>query len=449
MGGKCLPGDVHFLPGFWATDTGTHVHFLRLVRRFAPYRRIRRRSAGNRTDRPDCLKYRLLRSGPAGSWTGSAGLVQMVAMTRAIFLSALVLSFFGLESFSAQTNATTALPVRGFCIPAPASSQLDDFIKFIEHELAPRSVNTLILRVDYGFQFVSRPEMADPGGLSKQQAQRLAAACRTNGLRIIPLVNLLGHQSWQSSCGKLLRVHPEFDETPKVEFPKKYSWPNPDRLYCKSYCPRHPGVHEVVFALVDEISDAFGADAFHAGMDEVFYLGEDQCPRCRGRNKAELFADEVRTIREHLKPAGRQLWIWGDRLLDGRSTGLGEWEASFNDTHPAVDLIPKDVVICDWHYERADPTAVYFAMKGLSVVSCPWKNPEVGAAQVRDMVRFREASTRVLRDRFLGVVQTVWSGSGGFLDQFYERKPGDVSKKPGHTEVDCFKRVYGEIATLK
>ena len=31
-----------------------------------------------------------------------------------------------------------------------------------------------------------------------------------------------------------------------------YEWPNPDGLYCKSYCPLHPEVHDVVFALVDE-----------------------------------------------------------------------------------------------------------------------------------------------------------------------------------------------------
>ena len=48
-------------------------------------------------------------------------------------------------------------PVRGFCIAAPSPPQLDEFIKFIREELAPRSVNTLILRVDYNYQFASRP----------------------------------------------------------------------------------------------------------------------------------------------------------------------------------------------------------------------------------------------------------------------------------------------------
>ena len=40
--------------------------------------------------------------------------------------------------------------------------------------------------------------------------------------------------------------------------------------------------------------------------------------------------------------------------------------AATNQTYKveAVDLIPKDVFICDWHYERADPTAAYFALKG-------------------------------------------------------------------------------------
>src|SRR6266850_3991920 len=61
-------------------------------------------------------------------------------------------------------------------------------------------------------------------------------------------------------------------------------------------------------------------------------------------------------------------------------------------------------------------------------VSCPWKNPDTGVAQVRDMVRFREASTSQMRKHFLDVVQTVWSGSGGFLDQFYDRKPANDQK---------------------
>jgi len=106
---------------------------------------------------------------------------------------------------AAEKPADATLPVRGFCIAAPSGNRVDEFIKFIEEELAPRSANVLILRVDYGYQFLSRPEMADSRGLSKEQAQKIARVCKEHHIRVIPLINLLGHQSWQSSCGKLLR----------------------------------------------------------------------------------------------------------------------------------------------------------------------------------------------------------------------------------------------------
>ena len=199
-----------------------------------------------------------------------------------------------------------------------------------------------------------------------------------------------------------------------------------------------------MFALVDEICDAFEADAFHAGMDEVFYIGEKQCPRCSGMDKAELFAGEVREIRDHLKLSSRKLWIWGDRLIDGKTTGIGEWSASLNNTYRAVDLIPKDVVICDWHYTYPEQTAVYFAMKGLNVVSCPYNVPSTAVAQVDDMLKFRASSRPVMRDRFMGVVQTVWSGAESFLDLYYGRRPDEGPR----SAVKCFRALYDEIGDL-
>lgn len=334
----------------------------------------------------------------------------------------LVISLFIGPSADAGQNVDEALPVRGFCIAAPAPRSLDQFIAFVRDELAPRHVNTLILRVDYRFAYESHPELRDKEVLSKEDAKSLVNVCRTNQIKIIPHLNLLGHQSWAGNTGSLLRQYPEFDETPDVKMPAKYEWPNADGLYCKSYCPLHPKVHDVIFALMDELGDAFEADSFHAGMDEVFYIGDERCPRCSGRDKAELFAGEVRLLHDHLAGKGRRLWIWGDRLLEGKTTGLGMWEASYNNTWRAIDLIPKDVMICDWHYERPDQTAVYFAMKGFQVVTCPYRVPAIAVSQVRDMARFRNSSTPELKDRFQGVVQTVWSDAGRFLAVDYQGK---------------------------
>jgi hypothetical protein len=181
-------------------------------------------------------------------------------------------------------------------------------------------------------------------------------------------------------------------------------------------------------------------------MDEVFYIGDERCPRCAGRDRAELFAGEVTLIRNHLASSGVELWIWGDRLIDGKTTGIGMWEASMNNTHRAIDLIPKDVVINDWHYERPDPTAPYFAVKGFNVVTCPWHDADVAAAQIRNTMALRQASTPDMRDRFLGVMQTVWFEPLDFLDQFYGR--AEPNRERGDP-IGCVKAYLAEMKRLK
>ena len=96
----------------------------------------------------------------------------------------------------AQQNLDSLLPVRGFCIGAPKPTDVDAFTKFIVEELAPRKVNTLIVRVDYSYQFTSHPELVDSFSLSKADIKKMVNASKKNNIRIIPQINLLGHQSW-------------------------------------------------------------------------------------------------------------------------------------------------------------------------------------------------------------------------------------------------------------
>src|SRR5258708_13697766 len=357
-------------------------------------------------------------------------------------------------SFAQNTSLSTparqildsVLPVRGFCIDLPRPASLDSFVRFVKGELAPRKGNTLFLMVDYHYQFKSHPELTDSFALSNAEVKKIVRACAAHNIRIIPQINLLGHQGWEEHPGKLLEAYPEFDETAWVKNPEKYVWPNADNLYCRSYCPLHPKIHEVLFAVIDELCDAFECNAFHGGMDEVFYLGESKCPRCGGQDPSVLFAGEVRTIHDHLAQKGRELWIWGDRLIDGKTTGIGEWEASYNNSYRAIDLIPKDVVICDWHYERPDKTAVYFATRGFSVVTCPWRVSGPGLAQVDDMVHLWDESTSEMKARFLRIVETTLSPTHSYLNGFY----GVGHKAPAreHTAWQCFKDVFQKIDTL-
>jgi hypothetical protein len=343
--------------------------------------------------------------------------------------------FRSVPALAVPAVAAGAPTIRGLHMSAPRPEDIELAERFIREALPKEGVNVLVLEFGYRYRFTRRPEIREEGALNSEEVARLVRACRDIGVRLIPQINCLGHQSWRKNTFALLRAHPEFDETPG-------KYPDNEGIYCRSYCPLHPEVHAVVFDLIDELAEACGADAFHVGMDEVFLIGEPDCPRCRGRNKAELFAGEVRVLRDHLAAKGRQMWMWGDRFLDGVRTGLGKWEASMNDTHPAVALVPRDIVICDWHYEKAPPTPAWFATEGFPVVCSPWRKPEVALAQWELVQHVRRNAPDAIAARMLGMLQTTWCGFGDFARSYF----GEPVANPRAQEaVACFRTLFEQL----
>ena len=86
-------------------------------------------------------------------------------MKNIFFISAILLASF---SAKAQISLDGLLPVRGFCIASPQHEKVDEFNKFIKKELAPRNVNTLVLRVHYNYAYESHPELRDENPLTKE-----------------------------------------------------------------------------------------------------------------------------------------------------------------------------------------------------------------------------------------------------------------------------------------
>lgn len=287
---------------------------------------------------------------------------------------------------------------RGVHIMAPMSEDVSLLNRAIEKTLATLGVNVLILEVNYSFEYHSHPELRANDVLSKGDIRSILVTCRQNGIRLIPQFNCLGHQSWVKTTFPLLVKYPEFDETPQIPLD------NPD-IYCRSWCPLHPRVNSLVFALMDELIEAFEADAFHVGMDEVFLIASDQCPRCRGKNPADLFAKAVNDYHQHLVRKHKlTMLMWGDRLLDDSSMGYGKWEASQNGTAPAVDKIPKDIIICDWHYDLREeyPSVPFFQRKGFRVLPSSWRNVQAAHA-------LRHYARRNATEKMVGHLCTTWS----------------------------------------
>ncbi len=294
-------------------------------------------------------------------------------------------------------------PWVGFHCMAPKRADLPKMKRLVD-ELARLGVNVLVLQVDYRFQFASYPQVGAPEWFNKEDARDLLAHCRSRGIRLIPQLSCVGHQSPGGSAPAygLLREFPQFDEAPHLS-------ETSEGFYCREWCPSNPDVYPVVYALIDEIIDAFDADAFHVGMDEVFLIGDPKCPRCAGKPKAELFAGAVNRLHNHLvTERGLTMLMWADRLIDGRLTLYGSWEGSFNGTQGALAMIPKDIILCDWHYEVRPvyPSVPHFISKGFRVWPSVWRNREATLAFLMDARK--HAAEADHPERNLGALFTTW-----------------------------------------
>src|SRR5947207_1945826 len=82
-------------------------------------------------------------------------------------------------------------------------------------------------------------------------------------------------------------------------------------------------------------------------------------------------------------------------------------------TAGALDLIPKDVILCPWHYEKmpAYPSLPLLLEKGFRVLPASWRKLDASRALIE--YSQKHASPRMLAHRF-----TTWSGSKDTLPEY-------------------------------
>jgi len=299
----------------------------------------------------------------------------------------------------------------------------DKLIQYIREGLSPLGVNFLVLEFNPGYNYRCFPELAD-GSFGRDEARKIAAAAKEEGIRVVPLFMCFGHQGWRFEKNKLLKLHPEFDETPDV--PEDGDAENtPDlEFYCHSWCASNDDVYKYVFPMMDEIMEDFGADTLHVGMDEVFTMGE--CPRCKGKKRADLFTRSVNILHDHIvKEKGWKMIMWGDRLNHAEKLGYHAWEGDIWDTWHAIDMIPKDIIIADWHYEMNEkgfPSIDAFMEKGFTVISASWKDLTQARFLLDEALkREKSAKDKGFKGQFAGMIITSWSEvTNELLDTFLE-----------------------------
>lgn len=172
---------------------------------------------------------------------------------------------------------------------------------------------------------------------TQKECRDLAAYCEARGIEIIPEVPYLSHSEY------LLAAHPELAECPD-------EW-TPDTC-----CPLHPDLYKYVFDLFDEVIDVFHPQTLHIGHDEWWVMC--QCERCRGKDPAQLFANDVNHAYQYLKEKGVKTMIWGDKLMkvcdrNGEFHGGAHKKIWSVKTDRSIEVMGKECPIYEKYWFKA------------------------------------------------------------------------------------------------
>lgn len=272
-------------------------------------------------------------------------------------------------------TAKPSVSMRGIKVylPEPTERFIAEWKNMVD-TLARYHMNTIMIELGGALEYKSHPEINEgwleyaafmneyPGKANKIQSQfnwhknsihaangrgkvisqelmrELIDYCRERYVEIIPEMPSLSH------CDYLLTRHPELSE-------------RADDPYPDTCCPSNPAYYQLIFDLFDEVIGLFHPVRINIGHDEYYTIRI--CEKCKARTAPEIYATDIRKIRDHLAEKGVKTMLWGEKLLDshfldGVAIGGAERVQPNGDlldaTYPAIDMIPADVEILHWYW---------------------------------------------------------------------------------------------------
>jgi len=304
-------------------------------------------------------------------------------------------------------------------------------------ELSALKFNALQLYLEHNFIWDAYPEVAEVDALTKEQVPELEATAAEYGITVIPAINLCRHME-----GFL--VHPRLAHLKEMPLTR---YPVPGGQLRLS----HPEAWDLVRTLLDETLEAFSGPFIHLGMDETHYIGRH--PATEKKTPGQWLGGHIARCCEYVRRRGRRPIVWGDKFLDPRKfegkdvancTGICPYDIT-----RALEYVPKDCIINDWHYTSSGDASVrFFRRKGYEV----WAAPSIRSgqhfldpAQLEVMPAF---VANAVQAGAAGAMLTTWGWYGGFrIDdhRFSIALFADTAWTGEKPELDDFERRWSRL----
>ncbi|MFA6111494.1 MAG: glycoside hydrolase family 20 zincin-like fold domain-containing protein [Candidatus Latescibacterota bacterium] len=249
-----------------------------------------------------------------------------------------------------------AASVRAWHVGLPGADDDQAYATWVD-ALARLKYNTLMIEVDGSFPYESHPEIGRARAPAKEQVRRWVTYARERGFEVIPQVAVFGHLNW-------VLDRPGWADL--AENPEAGG--EVGRWVANVRDPRY---FPLIFDLFQEVIDVFQPTVFHIGHDEITFQPIGVHPMTRSIPPAQLLAEEVTRLHDWLAERRLQTMMWGDQLLAEDNGGSPYFTAA------AIDRIPQDIIIDDWHYDPNErfPSVAFFRRHGFPVIGCGWWQP--------------------------------------------------------------------------
>jgi hypothetical protein len=199
-----------------------------------------------------------------------------------------------------------------------------DFLKKLLPRYARWGYEEIYLHLEDAVYYPSLPGIGRDDAYTYEELGELVLIAAQCGIRVVPIINLLGHTQY-------LIKHPDLRELNELRDE------HGDPLVSGQICPLHPRTAEIAEKLLRDLAPYCTAGKVHVGLDESFHLG--QCPRCR-EEVARLglgghFAGHVNRLHKLTANLGLRMGIWADMLYF---------------VPEAIPQLPAGITAYDWYY---------------------------------------------------------------------------------------------------
>ena len=223
-----------------------------------------------------------------------------------------------------MSAAVTNPPVRAFQWDLARQLERMDWLVAQFPRYADWGYQEVYLHLEDAVDYPSLPGVARRGAYSYRQFERLVAAATRAGVRVVPIVNLLGHTQY------LVKV-PGLRDLNECRAPEGTPLPQ------GQICPVHPRTLNVAEKLLRDMAPFCTAGKVHVGLDESYHLGRHPLSR------AEIA--EVGLAGHFARYVGR---LHG--LTQGMGLRLGLWADLLALLPAAISQLPAGLIAYDWYY---------------------------------------------------------------------------------------------------